>query len=78
MLMGDLTHYSAEDLRDMSTKINRKLDRRKNVLREERFNAMMKAIQAFREVCPCATVFDYRNSISIVHAANRDSWDFGD
>ena len=78
MLMGDLTHYSMEDLRDMYAEINHELDKRKNLLREERFNTMLKAIQAFREVCPCATVFDYENSVPIVDVANRNNWDFGE
>lgn len=73
-----LSQYSLEELREMRTAIDKEITRCKNAVRENRFNEMIKAIQKFREVCPCATVFDYENSIPIVDVADRDNWDFGE
>lgn len=73
----DYSRYSLEELREMRKAINNEIDTQMNQLREDRFNSMVKAIQAFREVCPCATVFDYKNSVSIADMTNLDNWDFG-
>ena len=72
------SHYSLEELREIRKAVDGEIEKRKNQLREERFNAMIKTIQEFREVCPRATVFDYENSVPIVDVASRDNWDFGD
>ena len=73
-----LSQCSLEEMREMRAAIDKEITRRKNVLRESRFNEMMKAIQNFREVCPCAQVSDYDYIISIEHIVDRDNWEFGE
>lgn len=71
------SHYSLDELREMRGAIDAEMTKRRNQLKDERFNAMIKAIREFKEVCPFAQVCDYETSISIVEIADRDNWDFG-
>ena len=69
------SHYSLDELREMRETINREIEKRRMV-RDERFNTMMKAIREFEEVCPDAEVCDYDIGISIHHMTDRDNWFF--
>ena len=71
------SHYNLEELREILSDVNREIEKRKMALRDERFNAMMKAIREFEEVCPDAKVCDYEMSYSIHYMADRDNWDLG-
>ena len=70
------SHYTFDELCDIREAINLEFTKRKKQLREERFNAMMKAIHDFEEVCPDAKVYDYEMSYSIHYMADRDNWSF--
>ena len=72
------SQYSMEELREISSDVNREIDLRKHQLRDRRFDAMMQAIQEFKEVCPCAKVCDYEYSVYINYIADRDNWEFGE
>jgi hypothetical protein len=74
----DYSHCTFDELREIREAINLELTKRKNQLREERFNAMMKAIREFKEICPYAKVCDYEESISITEIADRNMWEFGE
>lgn len=72
------SHYSLEELREIRKAVDGEIEKRKMALRDERFNAMMKAIQEFKEVCPYAKVCDYEDYTSITDIADRDNWEFGE
>ena len=68
------SHYTFDELCEIREAINLAFTKRKNQLREERFNA----IREFKEVCPYARVSDYEESVSITEIADRDNWEFGE
>ena len=72
------SHYTFDELCEMREAINREFTKRKNQLREERFNAMMKAIREFKEVCPYAKVCNYEDYVSITEIADRNMWELGE
>ena len=74
----DFSELSVEELREIEKKINQEITERNAVVRNERFDAMIKAINEFKDVCPCAKVCDYDYSVYISYMADRDNWDFGD
>lgn len=74
----DFSKLSADELHEMQEQIYEELKERTAVVRKERFDAMIKAIDAFRELCPSAKVCDYDYSVFISYIANGDNWDFGD
>lgn len=74
------SHYTFDELRELRNTIDREIEKRRRELRDQRFEAMMKAIADFKEVCPNARVSDeycedYIATISDI--AERDAWDFG-
>ena len=73
-----LSQCSLEEMHEMRAAIEKEIMRRKNEVRESRFNEMMKAIQKFREVCSYAQVCDYEKTIPIEYLADRDNWEFGE
>ena len=73
-----LSQCSLEEMREMRAAIDKEITRRKNEVRESRFNEMMKAIRDFKEVCPDAKVCDYEYSVFISYIADRDNWEFGE
>ena len=73
-----LSQCSLEEMREMRAAIYKEITRRKNEVRESRFNEMMKAIRDFKEVCPDAKVCDYEYSVFISYIADRDNWEFGE
>ena len=73
-----LSQCSLDELREIYSAINREIELRKHQLRDKRFDAMMQAIQEFKEVCPCAKVCDYEYSVYISYIADRDNWEFGE
>ena len=70
------SHYTFDELCDIREAINLEFTKRKKQLREERFNAMMKAIREFKEVCPYAKVCNYEDYVSITEIADRNLWEF--
>lgn len=70
------SHYNLEELREIRKAVDSEIEKRKNQLREELFNTMMKAIREFEEVHPDAKVCDYEMSYSIHYMADRDNWNF--
>ena len=80
MLMGDLTHYSMEDLKEISDSIRQEIQRRKFQAQDACFAAMVKAIRDFEEVCPSAYVqAKYTDDcLSIEDLLDRDCWSFGE
>ena len=73
------SHYSLDELREMREAINCEIEKRRIALRDERFNAMIEAIRAFKEICPDANVRDcddYEISYSIHDIADPHNWDF--
>ena len=74
----DFSKLSIDELREMQEQIYQEIKERNAVIRNERFDAMIKAINEFKDVCPYAKVCDYDYSVFISYMADRDNWDFGD
>lgn len=74
----DFSKLSIDELHEMQEQIYQEIKERNAVVRNERFDAMIKAINEFKDVCPCAKVCDYDYSVYISYMADRDNWDFGD
>ena len=72
----DFSHYTLKELREMSEVINRAINQQRMALRDTRFNAMIKAISEFAEVCPDAMVYDNEYSYPIGAMADGDNWAF--
>ena len=74
----DFSELSIDELREMQEQIYQEIKERYAVLRDEKFDALIKAINEFKNVCPHAKVCDYDYSVFISYMADRDNWDFGD
>ena len=73
----NFSHYTLKELCEMSEVINRAIEQQRMALRGARFDDMMRAINAFAEVCPDAQVFNFgRSCCPIRLIADPDQWEF--
>ena len=73
----NFSHLTLNELIDLRFTVDQAITKRKQELMDERFSAMIKAIEDFRDVCPYAEVRDDEYSFSVMYLVDPENWWMG-